>query len=144
MNRQRQHTTFFNFHNDQTYHCFVWVQRGGLGDVNRLLDLAYEAVERSELLYADLDTCLIAHEELQYILMDEVEEVMQFSIDDGPGSGDVDGSRESLVRGLFKMSLREICFSTLAEALLRHAGKWNPDPNPPDLFPLPPEFPPGE
>jgi hypothetical protein len=144
MNRQQRHTTFFNFHNDQTYHCFVWVQRGGLGDVNALLDDAFEDVERSDWFSSGIDVCLIARDELNYILMFAVEEALRVSIQDGPESGDVDKSSKSFEEGLLALALREVCFLTVAEALLRAAGRWNSDPNPPDLFPLPPEFPHGE
>jgi hypothetical protein len=43
----------------------------------------------------------------------------------------------SLAVPLLKDALRDISFRTVAEALLLAEGKWNPDPNPPDIFPLP-------
>jgi hypothetical protein len=125
---------FFNFHNDQTYHCFAWVRAGGLGDVKALIARAYERVEKNDWYKMDLDVCMVARDELADLVRDGIEEAT-ILIDDGPGIGDVsDQSAESLTEPLLRDALFSISFKTVAEALLLAEGKWNPDPNLPDIL----------
>ncbi len=63
---------FFNFQNQETFHCFQWAVHSGLLDVNDLITKTFENIHRPFCPEIDLATAHLAKEELERLLVLEL------------------------------------------------------------------------
>jgi hypothetical protein len=131
--------TWFNFGNNETYHYFTWVTESGQIDVQKLLADAYTEVQTDTEHFADEDICIVARDVLAGLLQDRLEEISsnELGCDLGPfagvGIGEVWNTDQSLWLPLARLALQQIDCHTVAEALLRQAGKWHPSKELPEV-----------
>jgi hypothetical protein len=119
---------FFNFVNEPTYHFFEWVRSGGLGDVPKLIARAYDKAEQSPWLEMGEDVDTVARDTLSDLLRDAVGSKGIFPSE---GLGEIGAAmpvQAGLTYPLLMWALQQIRFHLIAEALLRDARKWHPDP----------------
>ncbi len=140
-------TTRFNFHNDPTYHWYVFVRSGLAGDVNKLVvDAMSSAGEHGLDEFDDkLGVCHKVRSHLGSMLGELFDELTGAGLHSGewvetaegegrifvrPEIGEVDPSRNdvkaNLIRPLLAWAAEQISHETVAEAILRDEGKWNP------------------
>jgi hypothetical protein len=126
---------YFNFINEQTYHCFVWVSEGGLGDVRKLIAKAYERIESEDKLHGPLyDITLLACEELAEVVKEELDDRLPspswYDIEEAYmdlSNVPIDTSIEGFTGPMLENALQAIRYDRVAEALLRQAGRYNPE-----------------
>jgi len=126
---------FFNFGNDPTYHCFVWLTEGGTTDIPALVKKAFDLVEGDDWFKMGEDVSTVAQDKLAELLEDHVCETLGLvNLVDGPEiGGAVSGSAASLTDPLLMLELQQINFSVIALAILMQQGKWNPDKSIPEV-----------
>lgn len=126
---------FFNFQNQETYHCFHWVVHSGLVDVDGLIAKTFESIGRPYCTEIDLATAHLAKQELERALLQALEERKKkwyqrhgfswerYSIADCAQNKDY-AEDDALFLSLLQLATDHIRMDLVAEALLRHAGKW--------------------
>jgi hypothetical protein len=118
---------FFNFGNEPTYIFFEWVREAGLGDVQGLIVEAFDHAEKTGETVPGEGIGESVHEALAFILDDKLVDVLGFvSLEDGADACHPVSSA-TLTNQLLHFAALQINFWRVAEALLRDAGKWNPD-----------------
>jgi len=126
---------FFNFWNPQTFHYFKWLTEGGAVDCAALVAKAMERVEGDS--WFEMGVCVSRvvrdklAEDLEELLDEEIlSEVMPL---DEPEIGMVNSRPESLWAPILDAAVRDICFHSVAEAVLIKQGKWAPDQDLPEI-----------
>jgi hypothetical protein len=126
---------FFNFQNPETYHCFQWAIHSGLLDVDGLIARTFDNMSRPYCSEIDLATAHLAKEELERLLLQELEQQKKawyqrhdfswhrYSIAACAENNDY-VEPDALFVTLVQLATDNIRVDLLAEALLRHAGKW--------------------
>jgi hypothetical protein len=121
---------FFNFHNTATYHTFQWLIRSADVSLPSLIDEAYtkaKADPDGQASVVAIDLAAAARDELERILGDAVEEAVsewlgvsleECELVDESLSKEQDLGPEELCRPFVAMFFNEICFRTLAEAVM--------------------------
>jgi len=126
---------FYDFVNQQTYHFFTWVTKGGMVDVSDLVAKAMEQVEGNYGFQIGMDVSTTAKRELADLLEERLLELLDVGdLQDALGVvGTVDASLDSLTGPLLALSVNQIYFDVTAEAILRQRGKWSPDTERPEI-----------
>ncbi len=134
----------FNFHNDPTYHWYVFVRGGGAGSVRQLVLDAMDATEAASEMDLAPGLCYAARDALARKLETVFEELTGAMLDNGflgdiwcAELGEVDptceGAEATLIAPLFIWAARQIWHDVVAVALLRDEGKWSPERSPPEI-----------
>jgi hypothetical protein len=134
---------FFNFGNSATYHYFTWVRQCGQLNTAALIAKAFDRAATDR----DMEVISIGTtDDVQEKLAGLLREILEDRLRDGvPGFLGIEEHGYGEVRPEDPKSLwlpfvaeaaDSINHFAIAEALLRDAGNWNPDP-PEELFPLP-------
>jgi hypothetical protein len=131
-------TPFFSFHNDQTYHLYKWVRAGGLGALQDLIAAAYDRAPENSWFEMGLDVCMVVRDQLALLLKKKLYEIggenLGFPLEElGIDDSEVQPSWKGFAFPLLGHACDEIYYETAAEALLRDARKWAPDPEPPKI-----------
>ena len=126
---------FFNFQNQQTYHCFQWAVHSGLIDVDGLIARTFDNIGRPFCPEIDLATAHLAKQELERLLLQELEQQkkdwyqrhdfswQRYSIATCVENNDY-AEPDALFVALVQLATDNIRVDLVAKALLRHAGKW--------------------
>lgn len=131
---------FFDFGNSETFHVFKWASsQCPQVDVPALIAKAFElAAEEEEGL--EVDTSHAVRDKLADLLEEAVIEAAPAADFDNaepigyPSTYEPDPFQTLWVPIMAHM-VRNINFEAAAEALLRQAGKWAPDKEPPEMAP---------
>jgi hypothetical protein len=116
---------FFNFINEPSFHFFKWVTESGAIDLPALVAQAMKQVEEDKGFQMGMDVSWAAKSQLASLLEETLWDRLWHS---WCGEiGQVDATVESLTEPLLALSLYQIVFPVVAEAILRDHGKWAPD-----------------
>jgi hypothetical protein len=128
---------FYNFHNNETYHFFVWLTESGTVDLSKLIRQAFDAVEGDPWYEMGDD---ISRVQLGGILQNLLEEYMiDFDADldeaaiEDLWKDDSPSNTRCLFLPIFSLALSRIDYLSVAEAILIQHGKWNPEKHLPEL-----------
>lgn len=139
---------FFNFWNAETFHFFQWLTKTDAASPQALIDRAIEKVddpepeERSGLETMLGNGCIAVREALSGLLSELLEDALFLlngkpmdvctilDCEDRKGGLDIN----DLFEPLLKHAVANVDCDVVAEALLRRAGKWNPDRTLPEVL----------
>jgi hypothetical protein len=127
---------FYNFGNEETYHCFVWLTESGTIDIGKLIAEAFDAVEGDQWYKMGCDVSTVARDKLSNILELEIQDYMAgfdwdlleaeigvvWKEDANCGS-----NSRCLFLPIFSLAMSRIDYTSVSEAILMKYGKWNPE-----------------
>jgi hypothetical protein len=125
-------SNYLNFHNDETFHVYTWLNAQPADYTDRFVTAAFHELEFAPDAWAqiDPDTSMNLRRALGRILQGAINDKVYetFDLDDCAHIGESgDGSDGWLFGPLLTNAVANVAWLVVAEALLRENGKWAPE-----------------
>lgn len=129
---------FVHFGSSEAFFLFRWMITERKEDLDLLIAKAFELAEADPMFEAGREPCLCARDALADLIADEYlpnefEREGMFS-DFGCNPADGTENLRSITEQFLVLAANAICYSTVAEALLRYREKWTPDQERPEIM----------